>query len=337
MKLITHTQHLQFMFSNMENKHLLIYHKEDNDGVFSGALIYNYFKEHLKENNIQLFGTDYNELNKLWENREVYNWDFDKIIMTDISFNDPNAMQYLYEKFGNNFFWIDHHTPIIKESHNHKFYGCPGLRDSSNSAIVNAYKFFYKENNKIPELRKVLSAWDSFTFEREGYELKYVSKVNIGIKFMFDLDINKVINLLRNLVVYGEDSDVEVNKSLISSAYTYGDIILTAKEQEDAQLIANCGDFSWTVNGRTACALFVQGPSNSQIFKTVKDKVKNGVIFKRLKDGNWVISLYNANLDDTFHCGEYLKNKYNGGGHLGAAGCQISEKQFIEILKTHEI
>ena len=71
------------MFSNMENRCLLIYHKEDNDGVFSGALIYNYFKEHLKENNIQLFGTDYNELNKLWENKEVYNWlwDFNKIII----------------------------------------------------------------------------------------------------------------------------------------------------------------------------------------------------------------------------------------------------------------
>ena len=73
------------------------------------------------------------------------------------------------------------------------------------------------------------------------------------------------------------------------------------------------------------------------MFKTVKDKIKNGIVFKRLKDGNWGISLYNANLDDTFHCGEYLKNKYNGGGHLGAAGCQISEEQFIEILKTHEI
>ena len=327
----------------MKNKYLIIYHKEDNDGVFSGALAYNYAKEYLGKTDIVLFGTEYNELNKLWTSGEVYNWEYDNIIMTDISFNYPEAMQYLYNKFGNKFVWVDHHTPIIKESFKYKFDACPGLRDSSNSAIINIYKYLYGQfgenctKKKIPELLRVLSAWDSFTFEREGYELDFVSKVNIGINYMYNLDIERVIVLLRNLVVFGEDSDVEANNSYIQSAYTAGDIILTYKRQEDERLIKNCGDLNWTVDGREACALFIQGSSTSQIFNSVKDKVKNGIVFKRMTDGNWGISLYNTNLDDTFHCGEYLKKNYKGGGHVGAAGCQVSEKEFKRMLKTKTI
>ena len=327
----------------MKNEYLIIYHKEDNDGVFSGALAYNYVKEYLGKTDIVLFGTEYNELNKLWTSGEVKNWEYDNIIMTDISFNYPEAMQYLYNKFGNKFVWIDHHTPIIKESFNYKFEKCPGLRDNSNSAILNIYRYLYDPfgenytNKKIPELLRVLSAWDSFSFDREGYELDFVNKVNVGINYMYNLDIERVIVLLRNLVVYGEDSDVEANNSYIQSAYTIGDIIITYKQQEDERLIKNCGDFNWTVNGREACALFVQGASNSQMFKSVKDKVKNGIVFKRMPDGNWSISLYNTNLYDTFHCGEYLKKNYKGGGHVGAAGCQVSEAKFKRMLKTKTI
>lgn len=325
----------------MKHEYLIIYHKEDNDGVFSGALAYNYIKEYLGKTDIVLFGTEYNELNNLWSSGEVENWDYDNIIMTDISFNDPKAMQYLYNKFCEKFIWIDHHSPIIKESFKYNFDDCPGFRDSSNSAIINMYKYLYDPigenhtNKNIPELLRVLSAWDSFTFAREGYELDFVSKVNIGINYMYNLNIEKVIDLLRNLVMYGKYSDVEANNSYIQSAYSFGDIILTSKQQENERLINNCGDFSWTVDGREACALFIQGVSSSQIFDSAKDKVKNGIVFKRMTDGNWGISLYNTNLDDTFNCGEYLKKHYNGGGHIGAAGCQITESKFKRMLKTH--
>ena len=34
----------------MDKKYLIIYHKEDNDGVFSGAIFYNYLITELKIN-----------------------------------------------------------------------------------------------------------------------------------------------------------------------------------------------------------------------------------------------------------------------------------------------
>ena len=30
----------------------------------------------------------------------------------------------------------------------------------------------------------------------------------------------------------------------------------------------------------------------------------------------------------------FLKKNYGGGGHAGAAGCKVTEEQFIEILKN---
>ncbi len=325
----------------MKHEYLIVYHKEDNDGVFSGALAYNYIKEHLGKNDIVLFGTEYNELDALWNSGEIKNWDYDNIIITDISFDNHKAMKYLYDKYAQNFIWIDHHAPTIKESYAHGFNECLGIRDSSNSSIINMYRYFYDKSNdsakNAPELLRVLSAWDSFTFAREGYEVDFVSKVNIGINYMYNLNIRKVIDMLRNLVVYGEDSDSEANNSYVQTAYGFGDIILTSKKQEYAFLIDSYGDFSWNVGGREACAIFIQGPSASYMFESVKDKVKNGIVFKRANDGNWCISLYNTNLDDTFHCGEYLKKNYNGGGHVGAAGCQVTEAKFKRMLKTKTI
>ena len=49
------------------------------------------------------------------------------------------------------------------------------------------------------------------------------------------------------------------------------------------------------------------------------------------------MSLYNTKDEDEFHCGKYCKEHYKGGGHKGAAGCQITQKQMLKILKTKEI
>ena len=58
-------------------------------------------------------------------------------------------------------------------------------------------------------------------------------------------------------------------------------------------------------------------------------------LFLNIRRTELGLSLYNTNRDDhSFHCGDYLKKNYGGGGHEGAAGAQITETQFIKILKT---
>ena len=121
----------------------------------------------------------------------------------------------------------------------------------------------------------------------------------------------------------------------------YGDrnwkIIIDEKEYTDTL-------GHWGPTYRTACALFIQGPSNSKMFKSLikgnKDDIMNGIVFKHNIDSTWTISLYNIRDNEPeakhggFHCGDFLRKKYNGGGHMGAAGCTVDEKTFIKILKT---
>jgi nanoRNase/pAp phosphatase (c-di-AMP/oligoRNAs hydrolase) len=73
------------------------------------------------------------------------------------------------------------------------------------------------------------------------------------------------------------------------------------------------------------------------MFKSVADKVGHGIVFKHRPDSNWVVSLYNTNIEETFHCGDYLKEKYGGGGHQGAAGCTLTQEQFISVLTKKEL
>ena len=87
----------------------------------------------------------------------------------------------------------------------------------------------------------------------------------------------------------------------------------------------------------------LQDKVTGDMFKSVIDTCANGIVFKHEKNGNWVVSLYNIDSEgkhwnnDYFHCGEFMKEHYKGGGHPGAAGCTLTEAQFIKVLKSKTI
>lgn len=328
----------------MMNKHLIIYHKEDNDGLFSMGIVYNYLV-HTLNITPELFGASYNDLSKITDDEiNVWKNTYNGIIMVDISF-DAKRMKELYKNFENNFIWIDHHAPIIKESYNLKFDLCQGVRQTDRSALLLTYKYFYdpldeKYNNKeVSELLRILSAYDSWSYENEGYTLDYVMAINKAVTYTYGLDVNKCIDICYKILY-----ENVVNTKDIKDFYNIGLTLIDYDKSLYKNLIQNNGDFDWVVeypknefNNRSACVLFTQGPTNSTIFESCKNTVDNGIIFKRNPDTTWTISLYNTKNEDEFHCGEYLKKKYKGGGHKGAAGCTITEKQFTKILKEKRI
>lgn len=161
----------------MDKKTLIIYHKEDADGLLSAAICWNgllgndrhkmmyimtdcnkklntYIRqfEYNKKNSseIDLLGTTYAELSELINQYGSYinlidSWSekYKRIIMTDISFNETGAMKYLSDKFNINFIWFDHHAPIISASQKEGFDGIPGSREVYCSAIMHVWKYFY--------------------------------------------------------------------------------------------------------------------------------------------------------------------------------------------------
>ena len=318
----------------MKEQYLIIYHKEDNDGLFSMAIIYNYLiiEKNINKDNIKLFGADYNDLDKLSLDDDIIK-SSTHIYISDVSFDTVEKMMQLKEMFGDNLVWIDHHKPMIDNSISKGFDDIKGIRDTKHSALYNAFKYLYPTHN-IPELFKLLSAWDSWSYDAEGIDFDLCKYINIGVNNIYNLNPDYIINYVYLLIYIYNDY---INPPDIDELYEIGKFEAKILDRTYENNVKAYGDFSWTVNGRTACAMFIQGPSNSQMFKVCKDKVQNGIVFKRLPDSNWALSLYNTDNQHDFHCGEYLKKHFNGGGHEGAAGCQISEELFINILKQKKI
>jgi oligoribonuclease NrnB/cAMP/cGMP phosphodiesterase (DHH superfamily) len=282
-----------------------------------------------------LNGVSVNNLVKMYKN----------IIMTDVSFNDFSKMKELYKKIENHFCWIDHHAPIIIESEKKGCEDIVGYRDIHRSAILNAYTFFYdpfnlkyKEKNIDIELFRILSSWDSFSFEQEGFDKTYAMCVNLAVTNKFNLDSDSIIEFVWKLI-YGGMSDEEY-KSTINELYEEGTKYNEILTKKFSDLCRDYGD-EWTVGEekRPALCLFYQGHSSSMVFDSVKDKYKNGIVFKHTKNNNWTISLYNTKTiyDPEFDCGKYMKEHYNGGGHKGAAGCTIDNDKFNELIKNKNI
>ena len=352
----------------MDKKYLIIYHKEDNDGVFSGAIFYNYLINYLNIENkkIHLLGADYNELSYFMENhKDIKNLhdNYENIIMTDISFNNSKYMKSIYKEFGNNFIWCDHHAPIIKESERLKFSDCPGIRNTSKSAILCVYEFLYDQfninynkiernkpipeyNREFPEFFRILSGWDSWSYEQEGYSNDWCRHINKGTTVEFGLDFNKVLSVVSYIIdIYQKGLDIRYENDLINNMYKLGKQLNDYDDLTMKNIIKTSGDCSWKVRfddkdkGRplyhSACAIFHQGATNSLMFKSLERKgINHGLVFKHQPDGNWVLSMYNISEYEWTHCGEFLKERYNGGGHKGAAGCTLTEDQFINILKN---
>lgn len=330
--------------------YLIIYHKEDNDGIVSAALFYDYLttKLNIDETDIQLLGTNYNEMEvfaKSYQPKDLHET-YDHIVLTDISFNGK-YMKSLFDEYQSDFIWCDHHAPIINESILLEFSRTNGIRNTTKSAILCAYEYLYDQFNErynkkdIPEIFRILSAWDSCSYEREGYDFEYVKAINKAYTIKFNLQPDLIIQNVHNIIKHWEEEHVNIFDN--DEYFDYGNILNNYDDIVNENIINTFGDCSWKVKFEDkgiplyhkACAIFHEGASNSTMFKCLKDKgINHGLVFKHQSNGNWVMSMYNINEDECTDCGEFLKERYNGGGHKFAAGCTFTEKQFIKLLRS---
>lgn len=333
-----------------DKRYLIIYHKEDNDGHFSAAIFYNYLTEKLgvKPVYISTLGCNHEDMNRIYSQKNADNKtgldiiieEYDIVIMTDISFNDAKMMKKLYDAKKKNFIWVDHHKPIIEESFKLKFDDAPGIRDINRSAILNAYKFLfdqfdenYNDRNYKMELFRIMSGFDSFTHEQEGFTKEYVFAVNQGVTNTFLLDFKEIIEFVRS-ILFDDYTEEDIHQRINEFKRT-GDMHVRVEDNRMKTLMKEFSvEYKFDGGKRTAIALFYPGQSYVSMFKSVADKYEHGVCFKQMSSGKWGISLYNTDENNEFHCGEYLKKHYGGGGHQGAAGCQITEEEMLEIIKN---
>lgn len=349
--------------TNVRNA-LVIYHREDNDGVCSAAIVSQFLKIFGDpEVNVKFFGCNYAELSTVWQEHISTNaikdgevardrmnkWvsSFDHIYMVDISFNEADAMEFLFKSMpAGCFIWCDHHHPIIEFSLTHadkyQFGGTPGIRRTDQSALLNTWEHMAKASNiSIQPSRSLvmLSDYDSWAWVRKdeyaGDNKDKLFALNTG----FTRRSNLKVKWFENYVCCVLHDNIPAMHTIEDDCLQYGTTILEYDRERNTRAINSHGDTSWTIGGEKACAIFTTDRFNSQSFTNVfaGTDIEHGIVFKREPDGRWVLGAYNVSEDSAFDCGAYLKKMYGGGGHKGAAGCTISQIQFIEMLASHQV
>lgn len=332
----------------------------------------------IDNDNIKLLGTTYAELAGLVRTAAGYDalladWKrkYTDIIMLDMSFNDTDMMRMLYKEYNNNILWFDHHAPAIKASEKLGYANMRGSRHTCTSTIMLVWHWLYGhlENANIrnsmqyaPAILRALAGYDSWKPEAHGFDtIEYCNEVTRGFEYATELDIACVVPIVRDIAEYWlldynnsrgnrydgyERNDMDMRiarlgeriRDFYKKCQNDGEIVSVCMRNTWQRAIEEFGDFTWEVNGKRACALFMQAPANTIYFNGIKEKYDTGsvIIFKKCANsGNWSVSLYN--IDDSMHVGEYLKHKYNGGGHSGAGGATLSSEQFDAIMKSHKL
>lgn len=353
-------------------KILVIYHREDNDGVCSAAIVSaftKYIHKLILDNGgihiaptIKFFGCNYAELSTVWQEHQelvatmeegrklsqLEKWvtSYDKIFMVDISFNEMDAMEYLYDSMPiEDFVWCDHHAPVIKfsleQANKYEFGNTPGIRRTDQSALLNTWEFMNKacelDIEPSPVLVK-LSDYDSWSWTRKDEYAGTGKDVLFAINTGFTRRSNLKVAWFEEYIDHILNMRITEEHKIEDDCLQYGTTILEYDRERNTRAINSHGDTEWTLGGEKACAIFTTDRFNSQSFSMFEGTdIKHGLVFKREPDGRWVMSAYNVSEDTVFHCGDYLKANYNGGGHKGAAGCTLSEEQFIKLLHTKTV
>lgn len=354
-----------------KKKYLIIYHKEDADGLVSAAIIFNYilYKLHNGDDNtivIDTFGATYNELTAMINQYGAANkgmivdilyHQYDCIFMTDISFNESEVMKLLYNKFKDSFVWIDHHFPIIHTSYKEKFDNIPGKRDTRTSAIGLSYIYCYGDDmfkqldeqiKEIPVIFKQLAGYDSFNWEYHGCTFEECYNVNKGFEYLTKLDFDIILIKVKNILSSRDNTSLLYN--IKNDYYDKGKEIAEYEDEHWNNIIKTSGDDTFVIDGkygpeRKTLVLVMQGKTCSTYFKSlINTDIKNVVVFKRVpnpKDNKvWTASVYNIRREDDeeFNVGMYLKKRYKyAGGHRGCGGFSATNTQFNKIFKTHKI
>lgn len=354
-----------------KKRYLIIYHKEDADGLVSAAIIYNYilYKLHNGDDNtivIDTFGATYNELTAMINQYGAANkgmivdilyHQYDCIFMTDISFNESEVMKLLYNKFKDSFVWIDHHFPVIHTSYKEKFDNIPGKRDTRTSAIGLSYIYCYGDDmfkqldeqiKEIPVIFKQLAGYDSFNCEYHGCTFEECYNVNKGFEYLTKLDFDIILIKVKNIL--SSRDNISLLYNIKNDYYDKGKEIAEYEDEYWNNIIKISGDDTFVIDGkygpeRKTLVLVMQGKTCSTYFKSlINTDIKNVVVFKRVpnpKDNKvWTASVYNIRREDDeeFNVGMYLKKRYKyAGGHRGCGGFSATNTQFNKIFKTHKI
>lgn len=169
-------------------KHLVIHHKADADGWFSGCLLAKYIRN--IGNKCDLLGIDYNEtepdINSLLS--------YDEVHITDFTLS-PEWMTEWHMRWPNSL-WFDHHVGPIDVSIDKNYGRSAGLRGQDYSATMLVVKYLYPQYVNVDGFQLI----DVADLHKKDNPGLFDRAMNAGEWYRLNLDEDSVLRHLRQFV-----------------------------------------------------------------------------------------------------------------------------------------
>ncbi len=313
-----------------QEKTLIIAH-DDLDGLFSAigfmACETDYFDNILKNkdllNNYDLIILGIT--NNFFERLSLFGYDinnYQRIVMVDYSI-DLKDMKEIYNKFKDNFIWIDHHKATYEAVE--KEINVKGIRENNSSAATLVYKYF---NKQPPLVSKYVEDMDIWKFQLDNTE-----NVLLGID-----------SILRETV---KKSYFDYNLINISVAFSFleDDYFLEKKELliEKGKIINNTQKDLAKTSLLSAGKFMFEGYKTLVINSSLKASIFSLIIFnsKRYNDIQQILvwsksykpNEYKFSIRSKEHDCNVIAQKYGGNGHKKASGFRIEDKKIEDFDK----
>ncbi len=293
----------------------VIYHKADFDGICSYAIT----RQALESEGVQVTPMPWNH------GEDVPETDgFDEIFVLDCCMP---AYLMLYLNQSGRLVWIDHHITAINESHTEGFDDARGRRETGRAACELCWLYFH-DDEEIPTAMRLLSAYD--TYNKDAFAWNQLTlPFQFGMRNRYDLDAEAF------------RQDFADGRLLFTGPTTGTDAIL-AEGKAIIKYLRQNGERAARNNGMEillagqlkALCLITTTCFSLPYEKTAQEMGCEAIVcLNRTSDGNFKLSAYSAKGDCRVNLGQYMHEKYHGGGHRNAAGAVISEKQFINFLQ----
>lgn len=248
-------------------------------------------------------------------------WGMDKLIMVDFSLK-RELMEHLHAAFGENFIWIDHHGPAIKEMED---IGIWGLRTVGYAACELVWDYFQPitvatAGLQMPEMIELLGRYDVWDQRDMTRWKEEILPFQYGMR-NHDTDPRDHYQFWK--LIFDRFKRTPYQKAVgahfefITKIQGEGRTILSYQAKQDEKYMKAYA-FEGVFEHEPALVVN-RGMNNSRAFGSRYDPLKHAfmVSYVRRRDGGYTVSIYSDK--EHVHCGQIAQG-YGGGGHKGAAG-----------------
>jgi len=285
---------------------ICFYHSGDLDGHCAGAVVH-YFTH------ADCCGVDYGDSLPF---DVLAHDDYTTVYVVDFSFT-TKEMHYLAKNY--NLVWIDHHKTnlnLFNELHSNY----PSFKWSfalNYAACELAYLFFTAGGGEIPDFVHLLGRYDVWDHDDER-----VLPFQYGMRLEYNNQ--KPVDAIWKYLFNYEDG------TLLDSIISTGKTVLEYQKSLDEKAIKNA--FEVNFHGYKAIAVNVQQVS-TYTFAHYQSEYDIGIGFHYQPGRGVVMSLRSLSDDVDVSA---IADKYDGGGHKGAAGFVVSTALAKKLLKIKE-